>query len=191
MRLAIFLSVIAVVPASAQLGTTRPASPAAVTAKAAGAAGTSTRSAVPTQNIGTLEKELDGRLAATGATTNDPCIVLGNTRGLAISGFGAVFTSEVELVLTPSLSPFTTSISPEQKAQIHKRKLAHIAPLQQTMRDMVLSLAASPILKLADTDQIVVSVRLIYRPWEDTKDLPGQLVMRLDRRGGTPKLEVQ
>ena len=82
-------------------------------------------------------------------------------------------------------------ISAEQKVSVHKRKLEHVKLLQQTLRDTILSLAAAPTLKLGDTDQVVVSVRLMYRAWEDTKDLPVQIVMRLDRRGGTPKLEVQ
>jgi hypothetical protein len=84
-----------------------------------------------------------------------------------------------------------TTITPEQRVSIHKRKLAHVQLLQQTMRDMVLSLAASSALKLSDTDQIVVAVRLVYRPWEDMTGLPGQVVMRMDRRGGMPRVEVQ
>ena len=59
------------------------------------------------------------------------------------------------------------------------------------MRDMILSISASSALKLADSDQVIVAVRLVYRYWEDTKDLPGQIVMRLDRRGGSILMEVQ
>ena len=40
-------------------------------------------------------------------------------------------------------------------------------------------------------DQLVVGVRLMYRPWEDTKDLPGQIVMRADRQGGNIRTELQ
>ena len=59
------------------------------------------------------------------------------------------------------------------------------------MRDMVLSLAASPVLKLSDTDQIVVAARLVYRPWEDLTGLPGQIVVRMDHPGAAVKMEVQ
>jgi len=142
--------------------------------------------------MGALEKEMDGRLSATGSPINDPCVVQGGgTRGLYIDGFGAIFTSDVELVNTPNFGIFATTISPEQRASVHKRKLAHVPMLQQTMRDMVLSLSAASTLKLADTDQIVVAVRLVYRPWEDLTGLPGQMIMRLDRRGAIPKMEVQ
>jgi hypothetical protein len=189
MRLAVFLVAIAVVPAGAQIGVAKQPPAAAVAAKPAATIVTSERSPVALQTLGVLEKEMDGRLGATGAS--DPCVVLGLTRGLYVNGFGAIFTSEVELVNSPGAGVFQTPIGPEQKVLVHKRKLAHVPLLQQTMRDMVLSLAASPTLKIADTDQIVVAVRLVYRPWEDTTNLPGQIVLRADRRGAILKTEVQ
>jgi hypothetical protein len=145
---------------------------------------------MPLQIIGSLEKEMDGRIAATGGA--DPCNVLGPSRGLYVSGLGAVFTAEVELAATPgAFGLFQTAIGAEQKAKVHKEKLAHVTLLQQTLRDMALSLAASPVLKLADSEQVVVAVRLVYRPWEDVSGLPGEMVVRLDHRGGIPKVEVQ
>lgn len=188
MRLALLLAAVALVPASAQTGGMKQA---ALAARPAGAMA-SERPPVPLQTLGALEKEMDARLSATGTPINDPCVVQGGgTRGLYIDGFGAIFTSDVDLVNTPSFGIFNTSISGEQRASVHKRKLAHVQLLQQTMRDMVLSLSGAPTLKLGETDQVVVAVRMVYRPWEDLTGLPGQMVMRLDRRGGTPKLEVQ
>ena len=190
MKLAIFLTAVAIIPASAQLGAMKQAPPASVAAKPAGTIGTSEKPAVTLQTLNALEKEMDGRLSATGGA--DPCAVLGPTRGLYVSGLGAVFTAEVELAATPgAVGLFGSAIGPEQKAKIHKSKLAHVPLLQQTLRDMVLSLAASPTLKLADTDQVVVAVRLVYRSWEDMAGLPGPLAVHLDRRGGIPKVEVQ
>jgi hypothetical protein len=186
MKLAIFLTVVAIVPASAQLGNMKPAVPPA----AAGTIAAVDKSTVPLQAIGVLEKEMNTRISATGGA--DPCTVLGQTRGLYVSGLGAVFTAEVELSVTPGgIGLFQGAASPEQKAKIHKTKLAHVPLLQQTMRDMALLLAASPLLKLSDSDQVVVAVRLVYRPWEDITGLPGQLVVRLDRRGAVPKMEIQ
>jgi hypothetical protein len=191
MKLVLLLTAVALVPASAQLGTMKQAPPASVAVKPSGAVIISEKPAVPLPTIGTLEAEMNARLGATGGA--DPCIVLGQTRGLYVAGLGAVFTAEVELAATPGMvGAFPGSaIGPEQKVKYHKSKLAHVPMLQQTMRDMVLSLAASPSLKLGDTEQIVVAVRLVYRPWEDITGLPGQIVMREDRRGGTVKMEIQ
>lgn len=190
MKLALCLAAVALMPASAQLGTMKQAPPVTPAVRPSGAMVVSEKPAVPLQALGVLEAEMNARLGATGGA--DPCNVLGQTRGLYLAGLGAVFTAEVELAATPGgIGLFQTAVGPEQKSKIHKSKLAHVPMLQQTMRDMVLSLAASPSLKLADTDQIVVAVRLVYRPWEDTNGLPGQIAMWLDHRGGSVKMEIQ
>ena len=189
MKLLIFLTAVALVPASAQPGTMKQASPASVSAKPAGTIPTTERPPAALQTI-TLEKEMDERIGATGGA--DPCVVRGPSRGLYVGGLGAVFTAEVELVTTPGgMALFQTTVSPDQKAKYHKTKVARVPMLEQTMRDMALSLAASPVLKLADNDQVVVAVRLWYQRWEDATGLPGQIVVRLDHRGGTVKMDVQ
>jgi hypothetical protein len=182
MKLALFLTAVALVPASAQLGTMKQAPPASVAVRPSGAVVVSEKPAVPLQTLGALEAEMNSRLGSTGGA--DPCNVLGQTRGLYVAGLGAVFTAEVELAATPGMVGIMGAVpGPEQKAKYHKTKVAHVP--------MVLSLAASPSLKLADSDQIVVAVRLVYRPWEDTTGLPGQIVMSQERRGGSVKMEMQ
>jgi len=192
MKLTIFLTAIALVPASAQLAPMKQAPPTAVAAKPAGTLGTLDIPPASLQTIIGLEKDMDQRLSTTGGT--DPCVVRGPSRGVYVNGLGAVFTAEVELAVTPggyALFGTQSQIGPEQKAKYHKAKLARVPQLQQTMRDMALSLAASPVLKLSDNDQVVVVVRLWYQRWEDTVGLPGQMVARLDHRGGTVRMEVQ
>jgi hypothetical protein len=162
-----------------------------VAAKPATATVGSEHGQVPLQAITTMEKEIDSRIVATGGA--DPCVVLGGgARGLYVTGFGAVFTSDVDLVNSPAIGLFQTTISPEQKALVHKRKVAHVELLKNSMREMLVALAQSASLKnLASVDQIVVGVRLMYRPWEDTTGLPGQIVMRADRQGGNIRTELQ
>jgi hypothetical protein len=188
MKLTIFLVAAGLAPANAQLAPMKTA-PAAVAAKPAGAMGTATASPVALPAIVALEKEMDGRIASTGGA--DPCQIWGASRGVYVSGIGAIFTAEVELAATPGAAAMFQAISPEMKVKILKNKQAHLPLLEQTVRDLTLALAASPSLKLADSDQVVVSVRLWYRPWEDKTGLPGQIVARIDRRGGTVKMEVQ
>jgi hypothetical protein len=191
MKLTIFLAAIAVVPVSAQLAPMKPAPAANIAAKPAATIGTTETSLVSLQSLRTLEQEMDGRISATGDKT-DPCTVLGQTRGLYIRGLGAVFSAEVELAVTPGqVGLFQTAVGPDQKARIRKDKLAHVPLLEKTLSDMVLSLAASPVLKLSDSDQVVVAARLVYRSWEDTTGMPGQIVAHLDRRSGAIKVEVQ
>jgi hypothetical protein len=191
MKSAAFLIVVAVAlaPAGAQIQIPS-APPSPVAAKPATGAVGSERPPVALLTLTALEKDLDIRIATTGGA--DPCIVLGGTRGLLVTGFGAVFTSDVDLVNSPSIGLFQPTISPEQKALVHKRKLAHLALLQTAMRDTLMALAQSASLKsMAGTDQIVVGLRLMYRPWEDTSGLPGEIVMRADRQGGNIRTELQ
>lgn len=190
MKLTLFLAaiafpaVIALVPAGAQ---TMKQS-AAVAAKPTGTVGTVDQSSL--QTILGLEKDMDQKLGTTGAP--DPCVVRGSSRGIYIRGLGAVFSAEVELAATPGgVAIFGPQVGPEQKAKYRAVKVARVPVLEQSMRDMVMSLAASPALKLADSDQVVVVVRLWYQRWEDTSGLPGQIVVRLDHRGGAVKLDVQ
>jgi len=192
MKLTIFLAAVSMVPASAQLAPMKPA-PTPLAAKTGpGTITTPDRPLTPLQAILALEKDMDQRLGTTGVT--DPCVVRGPSRGLYVSGLGTVFSAEVELAATPggiALFGNPNQVAPEQKAKYRKIKLARVPQLEQTMRDVTLSLAASPALKLADNDQVVVVVRLWYQSWEDTTGLPGQIVARLDHRGGTVKVDIQ
>jgi hypothetical protein len=168
----------------------KPATTTASTARPAGSVGTTETVPVSLQALHTLEKEMDTRIASTGG--KNPCNVLSSSRGLYISGLGAVFSAEVELAATPGgVGLFQTGVGPEQKAKYRKDKLTNVPLLEQTLRDMALSLAASPALKMADSDQVVVAARLVYRSWEDLTGMPGQIVAHLDRRGGAVKMEVQ
>jgi hypothetical protein len=189
MKLTAFLVVIAMVPAWAQIQRGKPPAPSAVAAKPAGGTLPADNTTGAPVKLGDFERKLDDRISATGGA--DPCIVLGGNRGIYIPGVGAVFTSDVNLVNGPGGTLFQPSITPELRTQVHQRKLAHVALLQKTMREMVAAVASSPVMKLADTDQIVIAVRLDYRPWEDVTNLPGQIVMRADRRGGNIKMDMQ
>ena len=189
MRSAALLFVLALAPAGAQIQIPS-APPSSVAAKPATGTVGAERPQVALQAMTALEKDIDGRIMATGGA--DPCVVLGGTRGLYVLGFGAVFTSDVDLVNSPSIGLFQPTISPEQKALVHERKLAHVALLQNSMWKALVALAQSASLKsMAGTDQIVVGLRLMYRPWEDTSGLPGQIVMRADRQGANIRTELQ
>ena len=192
MKLTIFLTAIALIPAYAQIAPMKPAPPAA---SAAGAMIKTEVSPLSLQTLRGFEKEMDTRIGATGAVGNGGsgllCNVLSPTRGVYVAGMGAVFTAEVELATTPGGIGIFQTATPELKAKVRKDKLANVPLIEKALSDMVLTLVASPALKLAETDQIVVAARLLYRPWEDSTNLPGQIVAHLDRRAGTVKLEIQ
>jgi len=127
-----------------------------------------------------LEKRFDGKLASIG-TANDPLDLLGTTRGVYLDGFGAVFTSELSLIVSPTINPFHQTITDKEKTQTHQRKIDRLPMLRKAMREMVRT-AAMTLIQIPDNQQIVFAVRLDYLKWEDTMGLPGLLVMRAVRR---------
>lgn len=185
MRSLFLLAAAAAIPALAQL---RPSpAPAAPTAPAA--VRTSVKSAVPLQVLSDLQRGFDERLQAVGTDSN-AVFLLTNTCGVYISGYGAIFTTQVDLINTPRITPFQQSVN---WAQVHTRKIANVPLLRQAIRDLWMA-AAAKLTAVPENEQIVIAVRVLYGPSEDTHGLPGQIIMKAERRAllsGAPELEEQ
>jgi hypothetical protein len=139
-----------------------------------------------------LESDFDYQLKS--ADPNSPIDVLGLTRGLYLQGFGAVFTTEVDLAPSRFNPMFNQGrITAEQRVSDHDHKLRNLVLLRQQMGGMMATIAKNLEL-LGTNDQVVLAVRLWYQPWEDKTGLPDQIVMKADRRGaqsGDIKVDVQ
>ncbi len=136
--------------------------------------------------LAALEKSLDVKI--TTADTRDPMVLLGNTTGIYIAGYGAVFTLAIDLIATPTASPF--NLHPDM-SRVHQRKLDQLPVLEQSLREMWLAFA-SKLSSIPDNEQIVIAIRPMYRPEEDTRDLPAQVMVRAERRAlATAKLDVE
>ena len=121
-----------------------------------------------------MEQSFDQRLSR---LSDDPYLLVGMTRGIYLEGYGAVFTAEVSLANGLAPNPFRPAITKDDIVRIHAKKLERLPALRQSMRDMLLSSAAS----LDDVpagEQIVVGVSLLYRPEEDRSGMPGQILMQ-------------
>jgi hypothetical protein len=131
------------------------------------------------QVVTSLENHLNDKITVVGGA--DPVYILGLTRGLYIQGFGAVFTSELDLVQTPRPSPFRKEIPKEEAAKVHTRKIQNLGLLKKAMHDMWVD-AASTLNSIPDTEQVVLAVRLFYQPWEDTAGLPVEIILKGPRK---------
>jgi len=129
--------------------------------------------------LATLSRGFDRELRMFAVT--DPIDVLGNTRGIYLDSFGAVFTTELSPVLTPGLNPFQPNISEQDKAKVRQRKLDRLPAVERLMNSMLQSVAKE-LLAVPDDQQIVVAVNFVYLPYEDTSGLPGQMVVKSTRR---------
>ncbi len=127
-----------------------------------------------------LERRFDGLLSRIG-TLVEPIDPLGATRGVYLDGYGAVFTAELGLLLTPDVNPFRPTITPEMIEQVHRKKLDRMPVLLVSMREMMTS-AARTLIQVPENQQIVLVVRLDYLSWENTAKLPTHIMMRADRK---------
>jgi hypothetical protein len=111
----------------------------------------------------------------------DPFDLLGTTRGVYLEGYGVVFSAELNLVVTANPSPFRPPFTKQDIARLHAHKLERLPLLKQTMREMLVSAAAS-LESLPPNEQIVLAVTLFHYSWEDSSGLPGQIVMQAQRQ---------
>lgn len=134
-----------------------------------------TRVKIARGSLTTMESSFDVRL--TKLSQDDPFDLLGNTRGVYLEGYGAVFTTELNLIVTPSITPFRPSISKADADKVHQRKLQKLPVLKRAMREMLIASAAA-LDKLPADEQLVLAVTLFYYSWEDRAGLPSQIVLQ-------------
>jgi hypothetical protein len=179
-------------PAMAQIGS-RPTPAAAVPKSSASPIATRGVTArIPLSSFVQLERTFDGKLAQMGAG-GEPIDMLGATRGIYLDGYGVVFTTEMGLVVTPTVNPFNPTITDAAKARVHSAKVSRLAALKKAITEMATSVATN-LGQVPDNQQVVVAVRLAYASWENTSGLPGLIVAKADRRSamaGQIKLEEQ
>ena len=190
MKSAAVLLVLSLAPAWAQLP--RPPAVASAAAPAAAPAAVVTpteKSRLPRQTLADVERHLDTKLASLGGA-NDPMDLLGDARGIYLDGYGAVFTAEVSLIVTPGINPFHTEFTAPEKEKVHQRKIDRLPLLRQAMRDMWRD-SATTLTAMPDNQQVVIAVRLLYLPWEDTHGLPAQIVMKGDRRAAAGSVQME
>lgn len=107
--------------------------------------------------------------------TDDPFVLLGNTRAVYVDGFGVVMTAEINLSTGPTVSPFNPTISKEAAAKHRDKKLQRLPQLKELIRKGAES-ARMWFPELGDNDNLVVGVTVLKYQWEDATGIPSQLV---------------
>jgi len=131
-------------------------------------------------SIEAMEQSFDKRILSFSSTA--PLDLLGTTRGIYLDGCGAIFTAELNLLITTNISPFHLAIPKQDVVKVHAQKLERLPLLKQTMQRAMLDMAAS-LDTVPENESIVLAVSLFYyHKWEDTSGLPAQIIMRAERR---------
>ena len=129
--------------------------------------------------LASVEKTFDGRFVR--AYTPDAFDLLGPTRGVYLEGYGAVFSTELNLIVSSNLSPFHPVFTKIEIARTHGRKVQRLPLLKQEMREMLVASAVS-LENLPSSERVVLAVSLFHYSWEDYSGLPSQIVMQAERQ---------
>jgi hypothetical protein len=125
-----------------------------------------------------LEETFDRTIAR--LNVDDPFDLLGNTRGIYLRGYGALFTAEVNLVITP-VDPFHPQPDKNGIARLRLKKLQRYETLKKTMRQMLVD-SAYALEEVPRGEQIAFGMWLLYKNFEDRAGLPGQVLMFAPRQ---------
>jgi hypothetical protein len=131
----------------------------------------STAPRVSRATLAAMEKSLDNRI--NGLWSDNPFLLLGTTRGVYLDGYGAVFTAEVELMVSP-LSMMHPVMSKEEIVRYHQKKLERVPTLKKALREAIVSTAAS-LDTVPPDEEIVMVIFLARHQWEDTTNVPVQI----------------
>jgi len=142
-----------------------------------------------------MEQSFDKRILT--ASSDAPFDLLGTTRGVYLEGYGSVFTTELNLLITTNLSPFQLTIPKEYVTKVHAQKVQRLPLLKRNMQEAMLAVASS-LDNVRPQEKIVFGVSIFYYKWEDTSGLPGQIVMQAERQklldvqlGRTPRAALE
>ena len=112
---------------------------------------------------------------------DDPVMPVGLTQGAYIPGFGVVFMGSVNLAPMAGITPFHQSISKEEIARVHHKKVDRLPKLKDLMLDVLVNFATT-MDPVPPEERITIAVTLFYFTGEDTGGLPSQVVMRATRK---------
>ncbi len=126
-------------------------------------------------DLRTVERSIDRGFGETSM------VMIGSTRGGYLQGFGAVFSLEVNVVAMANLSPFKPSYTEQELSQLNQRKRDRIPELEE-LGKRILVREAGKLGGVPEGEKIALIISLFHFTWEDSADLPAQVVIQASRR---------
>src|ERR1700756_112837 len=83
-----------------------------------------------------MEKSLDEKIRT--LWDDNPYLLLGSTRGVYLETYGAVFTTEIDLVLNPA-SLMNANLKKAEIDKYHQKKLDRLPQLKKALRDALVA----------------------------------------------------
>jgi hypothetical protein len=118
-----------------------------------------------------------------GAWPGDPYVVLGNARGTYLESYGALFTVELDLINTGSITPnpFKQTLTQQEISTTREHKLKKLAALRESMRSLILN-AGGTLEGLPPNERVSMEAVLLYNSWEDSRGMPRRLFMSAEKQ---------
>jgi hypothetical protein len=136
------------------------------------------RPRVTREALAGVEKNMDSAIRA--MDINEPYDLLGFTRSVCLPGYGVVFTTEVNLVVT-YINPFSPTPAGNALIQLREKKQRRLASMRVWMRQALINAGAS-LDQVPGQERIVYAMTLFYGSFEDRTGLPGQVVIEAPRQ---------
>lgn len=125
-----------------------------------------------------IEKNLDERIGRLWPDT--PVAVVGPTRGVYLDGYGAVFTTEVNMA-SEGISLMHLALTPQDKARVHSEKIKRLPQLKKLLQEALVDSAGS-LDPVPLDEQVVMEVDLDRYMWEAPGGYPAEVIMQAPRR---------
>jgi hypothetical protein len=123
----------------------------------------------------TLEKLTDTKVVQLDANT--PAEALGFTRGVYLDGYGAVFTTEVDVNPYAAPNPFRPSYKEAEIERLRSQKLTRIQTLKKRMVESLVVIAQN-LEAVPANEQVALAVTIPYYPWEKSTGMPRQILIQ-------------
>jgi hypothetical protein len=136
------------------------------------------RPRVTRDELAAVEKSMDGAIRSWDVV--EPYDVLGFTRGVYLPGYGVVFTTEVNLVIT-LVTPFSPVPTGQKLLLLKDKKQKRLAHLRNWMRETLVTAGAS-LDQVPQGEKIVYAMTLFYQGFEDHSGMPNQVVLEAPRQ---------
>ncbi len=113
----------------------------------------------------------------------DPYELLGTARGTYLSGYGALFTFELDLINAGPLNPnpFKPKVTPQEVAMTRERKMKNLAVLKDSMRTLMVN-ASGTLEGMPSNEHVAMEATLFYYSWENSKDMPRRILMTAEKQ---------
>ncbi len=128
-----------------------------------------------------VEKSMDR--AVRSFDVSEPYDLLGFTRGVYLPGYGVVFTTELNLMITV-ITPFRLPPTGPKLLLLKEKKQKRLAFVRNWMRETLVS-AASTLSEVPPEEKVVYAVTIFYQSFEDHSGMPNQLVVEAPRQALT------